>query len=401
MKQVRYLTAREAAEALHVSLATLYTYVSRGLIRSEPANTKNHARLYAAEDIQRLIEQKTYRHDPSQAASNAIYWGIPILESELTLIDEDRVYYRGQEVLQLATSSTFEQIAALLWTGELSSAPGIFAESGPPTPRQLDTALPPAQRLQVVLAAASASDLAAYDLDAQSRNLLRSGARILKLMAATLAGREAKADETIVAQLRRGWQLSETPAEALLRTALILCADHELNASSFAARIVASTSTNLYQVVIAGLAALQGFKHGGQTLLVENLLRDIPTPEAARPMVAERIRRGEGVPGFGHRLYPQGDPRARLLLGLVEQAYPTAPVVQRTRALATAVREITGREPVLDVALVTLAGALQLPGEMALALFALGRTAGWIGHAIEQYNGGQMIRPRAKYVGPR
>lgn len=400
MKQVRYLTAKEAAKELQVSLPTLYTYVSRGLIRSESAHTKNHTRLYAAEDIQRLVEKKAYRHDPAKVASNAMHWGAPILESELTLIDEHSLYYRGHDVLQLAETKTFEEVAALLWSGEQENA-CIFTQSKQATPAQHNEPLPLPQRLQVALAHASASDLAAYGLDAQSNNLLRSGARILKLMAATIAGQEEQPGETIAALLRRGWHLPERPAEKLLQAALIICADHELNASSFAARVVASTGSNLYQVVLAGLAALQGFKHGGQTLLVEKLLRTIETPEEAYTIVAERIRHGEGTPGFEHRLYPQGDPRARLLLRLVEESYPDSPTVQHIHALLKAVREMTGREPALDMALGSVTSALQLPDETAIALFALGRSAGWIGHAVEQYRSGQLIRPRAQYIGPR
>ena len=182
---------------------------------------------------------------------------------------------------------------------------------------------------------------------------------------------------------------------------LILCADHELNASTFTARVVASTGAHLYLVVTAGLAALQGFKHGGNTLLVEKLLREVSTPEAARRVIAEHLRRGEYIPGFGHRLYPYGDPRAALLLRLIAQSFPDAPTMDLANTIAEVVLEVTGKKPNVDFALVVLAQTLSLPPESALALFALGRTVGWIAHAIEQYQREELLRPRAQYVGLR
>src|SRR5438105_3261703 len=119
MKQSRYLTAKEVAEALNVSRATVYAYVSRQLIRSEPASTNSKERLYLAEDVQKLLERKEFRREPSKVANSAMYWGIPILESELTLIDENGLYYRGHNVMKLAVEHTIEQVATLLWTGNM------------------------------------------------------------------------------------------------------------------------------------------------------------------------------------------------------------------------------------------------------------------------------------------
>jgi citrate synthase len=401
MKTARYMTASEVAAALNVSIATVYAYVSRGLIRSEPGGTSSRARLYLTEDVQRLLDQKAYRRDPAKVANNAMRWGMPILESALTLITETGLYYRGRDVQQLATTCSLEQVAALLWTGEMDDARDIFVGSAIVQDndyllRQIDCDLSMLQKLQVALALASTRDLAAYD----TGNAAHSGARILKLMASVLSG-IAEAEAPIVTILQQGWHLDNSQAGKLLNAALILCADHELNASSFTARVVASTGANLYLVVTAGLAALQGYKHGGNTLLVEKLLSEVETPDAARKVIAERLRRGEYIPGFGHRLYPYGDPRCTLLLQLIALAFPNEPTLNLAKAIAEVVMEVTGKRPNIDFAMVVLAQTLDLPSESALALFALGRTVGWIAHAIEQYQGGELLRPRAHYVGPR
>jgi citrate synthase len=401
MKPARYMTAQEAAEALNVNVATVYAYVSRGLIRSEQGDTNSRARLYLAEDVQRLLDQKAYRHDPAKVANNTLRWGMPILESALTLITETGLYYRGHNVQQLATTCALEQVAALLWTGEMAGATDIFSTSQPVQAnlralQQLNHDLSLLQKLQVALALAATDDLAAYDFG----NAAQTGARVLKLLAAVLAG-ITETDAPVVAILQQGWQQDNPQSAALLNAALILCADHELNASTFTARVVASTEAHLYLVVTAGLAALQGFKHGGNTLLVEKLLREVSTPEAARRVISEHLRRGEYIPGFGHRLYPYGDPRAALLLRLIAQSFPDTSTMELAKRVAEVVLEVIGKKPNVDFALVVLTQTLGLPPESALAVFALGRTVGWIAHAIEQYQREELLRPRAQYVGPR
>jgi citrate synthase len=218
-------------------------------------------------------------------------------------------------------------------------------------------------------------------------------------LALTAVGRQ-RSDTDIVGTLQEGWSLQNPSTATLLRTALILCADHELNVSAFTARCVASANSTPYAVVIAGLAALQGAKHGGYTDQVEAFLREVGTADRAPAVVAHRLKRGERLPGFGHQLYPEGDPRGKALLALTTKAYPNAAATALGKAIITQVHRTVGQHPTIDFALAILASALHLPPGAALALFALGRTIGWIGHAIEQYQLDQLIRPRAQYVGP-
>jgi citrate synthase len=401
----RTLSAKEAAATLGVSQATLYAYVSRGLVRSQPMGGKSRARRYLEEDVRKLVSQKEYRRDPSIAASDAMHFGLPVLQSALTHIADGRLYYRGYDAACLATERTIEEIAALLWTGDMDDAAATFAASVPAQRylddlQRLDAALFPLQRLQIALALASADDLAAYDLDVRFMNtIIQTGARIERLMTAVLAGEDGPPDP-IGRVLQHSWCPNAPQAEKLFNAALILCADHELNTTTFAARIVASAEAHLYLVVAAGLAAIQGFRHGGNTVLVERLFHEVGAPERAYDGIAGRLRRGECIPGFGHRLYPDGDPRGATLLALVSEMFPDAPAVQVASAIAEAVLKITGKKPSVEFGLVTLAQTLSLPDGSALSLFALGRAIGWIGHAIEQYRSGEIIRPRASYVGP-
>jgi citrate synthase len=243
------------------------------------------------------------------------------------------------------------------------------------------------------IALASATDLSAFDL--RPENVARVGARILWLNAQAIAPAIQYGD-SLTNQLAQEWQV---PHPRLLNATLILCADHELNTSSFAARVVASAEATPYAVVSGGLAALQGFKHGGHTRRVRAFLRDVENAGNAHAAIGERLQRGEPIPGFGHLLYPQGDPRARLLLTLVADACPNSQSLDLARLAAEEAARITGESPNIDFALVVLERVLELPPDAALPLFALGRTVGWIGHAIEQYTGGDLIRPRAEYVG--
>lgn len=396
-----HLTASEAAELLDISVGTLYAYVSRGLIRSETAEGDSRARRYNAEDVHKLKERKAQRQNPAVVAESALDWGTPILESALTLITEERLYYRGYDALALAQTHTLEQVAALLWLDDFEAAPALFTPA--PDVRAVLARLGAfsrepslTQRMFMALVQGSEDDLAAYDLGAKS--VAQTGARILRLLAATLVN-DASTEGSIVDLLQRHWFPSMPEAAPLLNAALILCADHELNASSFAARVAASTETQPYGVVIAGLAAAQGAKHGGNTERVEALLREIGEPSTARRVIADRLRRGERIPGFGHRLYPNGDPRAAFLLGWLRESYANAPIVQLADAAIDTMRDTLNLAPNIDLALVVLARLLEMPRGAGLALFSLGRTVGWIGHAIEQYRTGQLIRPRARYTG--
>jgi citrate synthase len=396
----RYLSAGRAAGELGVSLQTLYAYVSRGLIRSEAMEGKKRNRRYRAEDVRRLKERKERRRDPDGVVEGALHWGTPVMESGITLIDEGRLYYRGRDVVDLAGHKSIEEVAALIWTGDETTAPNVFLRQEKPLSGRIRTVLesvagmPPIDVFQVLLPLASAGDPAAYDLRPSA--VARTGARILHLMSGAASGEDASG---IAEMLARGWSPRMAEAGPLLDVALVFCADHELPVSTFAARCVASSGASPYAVVLAGLAALGGVKHGGEIELVEAFLREVEAVGDARAVISDRLRRGERIPGFGHSLYPEGDPRGGGLLGLVAETYPESPAVELSGAVAGEVLQMMDVRPTVDFALATVARVLGLPAGGAVALFGLGRTVGWIGHAIEQYESDSLIRPRARYVG--
>lgn len=396
----RYLSAKAAAAELGVSPATLYAYVSRGMIRSEATGEDHRARRYNAEDVQKLKTRKESRQHPEVVAESALHLGTPVMESAITLITEGRLYYRGQDALQLAVSETLERVAALIWRGDLNAdIPTLHTPLELP-PRCLDVLeglpyLSHVQRFQVLLPLLSADDLAAYDL--RPEGVVETGARILRSLTLIAADLD-KGKGSITDLLCQGWRLDDRAASCL-NAALILCADHELNASSFTARCVASTNATPYAAVQAGLAAVGGSKHGGHTERVAALLREAGNPIGVYPAMVRRLRRGETVSGFGHPLYPEGDPRGRELLRLVMEAYPESGAAHMAEVIIESGQRLLGEAPTIDMGLVILVRALGLPEDTALTLFALGRTVGWIGHTLEQYEVDRIIRPRARYVG--
>lgn len=396
-----YLSAKEAAALLEISLPTLYAYVSRGLIRSEPGTGKSRAKRYRRADIVGLQARKALRQNPAQAAESALHFGTPVLASAMTLIEDGRFYYRGHDGVRLAQTASFEAVASLLWRGRLDVG-DLFPAQLPESLRQrmaevqaILQPLPMFERFEVLLPLLAGHDLAAYDLAETA--VCQSGARLLYLLTWAITG--SPPINGTAAALQAAWVPQSDAVKELLNTALVLCADHELNVSAFTARVVASAQANPYAVVQAGLAALQGALHGGHTERVALLLREVGSVAGVRPAIVARLKRGETIPGFGHPLYPAGDPRGKLLLDLVQAEFGGETAVAVIQEVRQVVAEATGQLPTIDLGLVALAQAARLPGDAPLILFALGRSAGWLGQAIEQYQAGQLIRPRARYVG--
>jgi citrate synthase len=367
------VSSGEACAILGITRQTLYSYVSRGLLRALPgADHRTHR--YRRSEVERLAQQARQRK-PREAARGVLDFGLPVLESALTLIEEGLLYYRGVSALELAESASLEEVARLLWRGtSATDADDPFAATCAPNALSLDPQEEPMQR---ALAHFAGGDEAAADDPVQS----------LRRMAACLLG-AAPLALPLHRQCALAWGVDEAGAQ-LLRGALVLCADHELNASSFAARVVASTGATLSEAVRGGLAALSGPHHGQMTALVEELFDRLDAALAVQRWIGKQ----RFIPGFGHPLYPEGDPRAAWILERL-------PEPARHPAVLEAVAAQSGEAPSLDYALVALRRHLGLPRGSAFVLFALGRTAGWIAHALEQRGMG-LIRPRAAYVGRR
>lgn len=392
-----WIPAAEAATALGVSRATLYAYVSRGYIRSQATSGSTRERRYARDDVERLRRRTEERRNPDKAAAHVLQWGMPILESSIALIDGPQLYYRGHDAVRLSRDRSIEEVAALVWSGRFDTRFGD--EPGSTKQRRTKDpigTLPFVARCQRALADASARDPMASDLRPEA--VARCGWRILRLMTRLVVGR-LRTTATIDRSLALAWGLRGDGVD-IIRAAVILCADHELNVSSFTARCVASAGSNPYAVVIAGLSALEGPRHGGAGARVESMLSSLRRARELKAAVDARLRRGEPLEGFGHPLYRDGDPRATALIDLLRRHCSTSKELEFVLRMVDTAAATTGDAPNLDFALASLARVLRLPDGAPLTLFAIGRTIGWIGHAIEQYATGQLIRPRAKYVGP-
>ncbi len=379
-----FLSAREAADLLGITPATLYAYVSRGVLPVEKGGDGRHSR-YPREAVMALKARRDQPRGADEAARTSLQFGRPVAESAITLIENGRLYYRGRDIQTLAATATLEDVAALIW-GQRLTAP---ADAIPDLPADL----PFMERAHALLAFAAGADLRAFDLSPPG--VARTGSRILRLVAAAAGAIKGSPLDPVHRRLARAWGLDDDAAD-LLRAALVVCADHEFNPSTFTVRVVASTGATPYGAVQAGLAALSGPRHGGITLRVDALLDEIGDRDA-NEVLAARLRRGDDVPGFGHPLYPENDPRAQYLLSRLAADTRAA----RSLAVAEAGRALTGLPPTIDFALVALARTLGLPPGAPLALFTIGRVTGWIGHVIEQYASPALFRPRASYTGPR
>jgi citrate synthase len=392
-----YLTANQAAEYLGVSAATLYSYVSRGLLRSEALPTNSRSRRYLAADVYAMRQRKEQRRNPSSVAATVLDFGEPVLNSGITLILGGRLYYRGYDACELARTESFESVTNLLWMGELGAPP-----SSMPLPaswlsllQHVPPQTTPLAALQSLLPLVQTLDPSAHDFSPQS--VVRLGQSIVQLLIAIIGGEPGA--PTVVEGLLSAWQPSLPDAASILNAMLVLTADHELNISSFTARCVASTGAPPHAALAAALAALQGPRHGGQTLRCEAFLREVAWdgPQA----VANRLRRGDPLPGFGHLLYPDGDPRGRYLIEAALTAAPDSSAASVVRTARDSVFALVNQTPNVDFGLVAAGRVLGLPSGAPLLIFALGRIAGWIGHIIEQYQADHLIRPRARYIGPQ
>jgi citrate synthase len=391
-----YLDATEAARRLHVSRPTLYAYVSRGLLAAYPSPDGRGSR-YREADVARLADQRAGGRRPRQVVRHALDWGLLVMESSITLIDHGRLFYRGMPAVELAEHATLEAVAARLWQCDEAAA---FSAPAPVLPESWYAALASLsdadirQRCMALCTLAlPALDEAAWRQDAV--RTARDAGALLRLVFAAMLGRAPDA-APVHLQCQQAWGVNAQAAEAI-RVALVLCADHEFNASSFAARVVASTGASLGAVVSAGLAALTGGRHGGTTARVEALLCELEGERSVTSALRQRLDRGDALPGFGHPLYREADPRALAILARLPK---TGAVRRRLQSVIDAVAGLTGDGPSVDFSLVALRRVLGWREGAAFGLFAAGRTAGWIAHALEQRAAGQLIRPRAAYVGP-
>lgn len=364
---------RDAALALlGVKAQTLYAYVSRGRIEVRRESGGPKRSLYRAEDVARLVTHADASRRPADIAARSMAWGEASLVTHISTVQHGRLIYRGEDAASFSDRATLEDAARLLWDyGERVDF------SGP--------ANCPANPFEAVAALASHSQ---STLGRGQDRLCRDASEAIGHLAAGCGVNPG--DAPLHERLGVHWGLSAEPRE-WVRRALVLVADHELNASTFACRVAASTGAPLAASLLAGLAALSGPRHGGATKALTALLKDAVEGDAQTVVQSWLDGRGQ-VPGFGHPLYPNGDIRAGSLIAQFDCDRLMQDVV-------ACVRETTGERPNIDFALVALARAAGLPDTAPFTLFLLGRSVGWAAHAMEQVREGSLIRPRARYEG--
>jgi citrate synthase len=396
----RWVDSRTAAKHLGVSLRTLYAYVSRGRIRSVTGG-RGRPRMYALADLERLRVRTEARRGHGAVAAGALRWGEPVLDSAITAITPRGPAYRGRYALDLAASGArFENVAELLWSGFLPEPPVLWPRVAIPV-AQLAKLVPygarPIDVMQLVVEACALAD--PQRDDGRPDAIVARARKLIPLLAAALAPEFATAAVTralgagSVAEIATRALALDDETAPIIERVLVLLADHELNASSFTARVVASTNADPYACITAALAAVSGPRHGTAAEEVARFADEVGAPENARTAVRALRRKGKVPPGFGHPLYPGGDPRALPLLDLARNAN-----ARRARTLL-AIIDACDDKPTVDVGLAALVAALGVLPAAASGLFAVARSAGWLAHALEQRAQDFLLRPRARYIG--
>ncbi len=397
------LTSVQVALRLGIEVRTVYAYVSRGVLSRTLAEDGRSSRFDPAE-----VDALARRGRPRKGTTRV--GGIDVsLATAITRVTPERLSYRGHDAVELARVASFEQVAELLWTGELPAARASFASFAAPADarkvlRALRQALPPASGPldRFAAAAAATAPLVPLRVDLQPAAVRAQARRLIATFVEALPRGSSRAVDGASIAARLWPRLSpEAPTAAtieLLDAALVLLADHELATSTMAARVAASTRANPFAVVLAGLGALNGPLHGSAAIACHRLLLDAAasSPEQS---VARALATGP-LAGFGHPVYRGDDPRA---VHLLERAHAVASRKERAVAfgvLAAAVT-VSGARPNVDFALAVAAFVTRMPPGATEAIFALARTAGWIAHALEEYGEPPLrFRARAIFVGP-
>jgi len=318
------------------------------------------------------------------------------LDTSLSLIENGRLYYRGNDASALAETADLETVAQLLWGLDANEPPNIGVLRMELRSLMVRSRLPATamDRARWVLVGLGMKDVGALDVSPQA--VVRTGSRLVSALAASVTTTLPNA-VPVHRQLAQAWDLDEQGAD-LVRRCLVLAADHELNASTYVARCIASTGASPYAAVVGALGALSGPRHGGETSGVEMLLREVLRTADLRGAIARRLQRGERIPGFGQPLYPNGDPRAAHIFDAIK-ATRYARQSEAPLQIAREISGLIGRRPNVDFALGLLSVVLKLPPGSGLGIFLVARSVGWIAHLMEQYATATIIRPRARYVG--
>lgn len=392
-----WITADEAAARLQVKRETVYAYVSRGRIKSK-RSSDGRGRVLNPIDIERLASRARGNKRPSGE----------VIESAITLIKDDELFYRGRPARDLATNSTFEHVAESLW-GELGAESGRWEPStqivetfGRVAARLPATALP-VDALRIVGSCQAAFD--PPDPDPTPRLLMSSAKRVLMTMISALPALGepiAGYRSPLVALLWSRLSVRE-PSEGeldVLNAAMIMLADHDLARSTIAVRFAASAGLGAGSVIRLGMDFGGGVVKGVASLAIEAFLHNLASADAVEIALNRRLKQGEPIPGFGHPMYALADPRGREILDRLRAA---ATDRERLATIEEVIRMQLSRglpPPNAGFALAALTYVTGMGPGAGETVFVVARSAGWIAHAIEALESAPMSRGTSVYVGP-
>lgn len=376
-----WLSMAQACSILGVRPQTIYAYVSRGKLEATPDPLDSRKSLYRAEDVNGLEKRKRMGRKHETLATNTLFGAEPSIPTSLSTFLRGHLYYRGRDAIELSKSFTLEEVAGLLWA---TSVPVDFAGTHAVLGQEVG-------RGNAFSALASLAAVG-HSTHGRQMSVLHEEAQNLVSQVANAFGAHSVKDVPMHLRFAKAWRKS-TQVANLIRMALVLLADHELTSSAFATRIAASTGASLPSCLLAGLATLSGPLHGDASGQVQALFEEVLRNGEQR-VIDRYLSAALPIAGFGHHLYPDGDPRAQVLLDLFEPSPQIQDFIQRVTLL-------TGMKPNIDIALAALVTRFRLPKDAAFGLFATARSVGLIAHCIEQLSVGQVIRPRGRYIGIR
>ena len=407
------LTATQVADRLGVKVETVYAYVSRGYLASE-RSVDGRTSIFRPSDVDRLARRGRPRRTSRGPTIDVN------VETSITMIDASHVRYRGHDAVGLSRRATYEQVASLLWAGELPSVPPRWGSGGPLPYRPEHGGTIERLRLAVALSAlgaAAPSDGSGVGVANDPELFGRAGPDLIATMVGALpvladdrpprlhlgpdgpaAVRDSVAGRLSIRLQRR------RPAPtvvSMVNAALVLLADHEMAPSTFAVRIAASVRADAASVVEAGLGTVSGSLHGKASRHVRAFLDDAAATSAAAA-VDRWAAMPMGVPGTGHGLYRMGDPRGTELLARLRSSGGSARRLRLVEEVLAAIAERDLGRPNIDLALGAMGHVWAMSVDAGAAIFAVGRTAGWLAHAAEEYGRRPLrFRTRASYIGPR
>lgn len=363
------LTAKEVCEALNISRQTLYAYVSRGKVRANAQKGDARKSLYHAHDVENLAASKKRGRSRRAIAKSTQSWGEPVLRSDISHIDQGKLYYRGYDAIEMSKEATYENVTKLLIDADLKFDPS-FA-----------TVKMDGKNAFVRMIAAATHILTTNQIHKEAdKNVI-----ILKSLLAAICEQTELPDSPFHIQLARHFS-DNKDFEDIARRCLVLCADHELNPSAYTARVAASAHASTEACILAALASFSGTRHGSMTSMTRWWVgRAAMKPKNEQTSFIKAVK---NPPGFGHPIYPKIDPRAEELLQYFEMPDGWGDVVNQ-------VEKTHKLYPNLDFALAAMEKSLGLKPKTGQTLFGFGRVIGWIAHAEEQRASGKLIRPRA------